>query len=110
MTSNKVLAGYGSSEFRQVIDALRTVEDPELGADIVSLGLVYNLTETDGTFIVTMTLTYPGCPLSEYFVERVEQSLRPVITHQAIQVRFSFDPPWQSEMMDPDLRAAYALG
>jgi metal-sulfur cluster biosynthetic enzyme len=98
------------SERSLVLEALQTIEDPELGADIISLGLLYNVQKTNGEWRITMTLTYPGCPLSDYFHERVSESIHKRLENAKVKLTFSFDPPWKPDMMDPDLRAAYNLG
>ncbi|MFN8111117.1 MAG: metal-sulfur cluster assembly factor [Thermoleophilia bacterium] len=75
--------------------ALAGVVDPELGLDIVELGLVYEVRLTQEGIVVTMTLTTQGCPLHEVIVEGVKRALtadgRPVGVHVV------FDPPWSPE-------------
>lgn len=85
-------------------EALARVVDPELGVDIVELGLVYGLDLGDDAVRVTMTLTSEGCPLHGVIVDGVERALErpdgpPVI------VDVVFDPPW-----NPDRIGARGLG
>ncbi|NNN02195.1 MAG: metal-sulfur cluster assembly factor [Acidimicrobiaceae bacterium] len=91
-------------------DALRGVIDPELGLDIVSLGLVYDVRTEGGTVVVDMTLTTPGCPASEsmslmahYAVTQADERDGGVV-----DVRIVWDPPWSTQMIDKV--AAEALG
>ena len=89
--------------------ALRRVYDPELCLDVVSLGLVYDLHETNDTVVVEMTLTTPGCPVSDSLPEQARQAVREAIDPSVgVEVEVVWDPPWNPTMMDDD--AAAALG
>lgn len=93
-----------------VLDALRTVYDPELGLDVVSMGLVYGIHQDDGLVIVDMTMTTPGCPVSEVLpaqaAEAVAQALGPL--GKRSEVRVVWDPPWTPERLSDE--AAACLG
>jgi len=96
---------------RDLIEAaLRDVYDPELGLDIISLGLVYDIYEVGDELIVDMTLTTPGCPVSEGLPEEagtaVADAVRPL--GRATQIRVVWDPPWSVERMSAE--AAEHLG
>ena len=89
--------------------ALETVFDPELYLDVVSLGLVYDVREEDGTIVVVMTLTTPGCPASESLSEMARAAIVQVVGHSTpVDVRLVWDPPWSPAMIDAE--AAAALG
>jgi metal-sulfur cluster biosynthetic enzyme len=85
-----------------VLAALYEVYDPELGVNVVDLGLVYGV-EVDGRQVrVTMTLTTPGCPLHDSIATAVEEAVRtyaPVV--QDVVVDLVWDPPWGPEMITP---------
>lgn len=83
--------------------ALSGVYDPELYLDIVSLGLVYDVRDDDGTVVVEMTLTTPGCPASESLPEMAREAIEEGIGGTAaIEVRVVWEPPWTPAMMkDP---------
>jgi metal-sulfur cluster biosynthetic enzyme len=84
-------------------DALRTVYDPELYIDIVSLGLVYDVREEDGVIVVEMTLTTPGCPASESLPEMARAAIAESLgTVSAVEAHVVWDPPWNPEMIDAD--------
>lgn len=88
---------------REAWEALAGVVDPELGIDIVELGLVYGVAVNDRVVAVRMTLTTPGCPLHDVIVEGVERALtRP--GGPRVDVDVVFDPPW-----DPGLIGAAGL-
>lgn len=82
-----------------VLNALRQVIDPEIGCNIVDLGLVYSIDIRDGHVTVVMTLTTPGCPMHDSIaggVSAVVQSLEPV---EDVDVQVVWDPPWNPAMM-----------
>lgn len=91
-----------------VLDGLGRVIDPELGLDVVSLGLVYGIEDEDGRIVVDMTLTTPGCPVSEMLpteaAEAVADALAPL--GRSSEVRVVWDPPWTPERLS-DEAAAY---
>lgn len=78
--------------------ALQEVVDPELGVNIVDLGLVYGVDVTDGCVRVTMTLTTPGCPLHASMSEAAERAIRVLVPGvRQIAVDLVWDPPWSPE-------------
>jgi metal-sulfur cluster biosynthetic enzyme len=79
-----------------VYAALREVIDPEIGCNIVDLGLVYDVALQGAAVLVRMTLTTPVCPMSESLVWGVKQA----------QVELVWDPPWSPAMMTPAGQAA----
>jgi metal-sulfur cluster biosynthetic enzyme len=90
-------------------EALRSVYDPELYLDVVSLGLIYNIRETDGTVLIEMTLTTPGCPASESLSEMVRAATQQCVgSSTAVDVRVVWDPPWSPALIDKE--AAETLG
>jgi len=74
--------------------ALGEVVDPELGIDIVDLGLVYDVRVEAGTLVVDMTLTTPGCPVSEQLPAEAADALRRAMPERDVDVRVVWDPPW----------------
>lgn len=88
-----------------VRDALRHVIDPELGINIVDLGLVYGI-EVDETRVrVTMTMTTPACPLTDYLRDLVEETVRwrvPGIVD--LDIRLVSEPVWTADMMSAEAR------
>ncbi|WP_187443787.1 metal-sulfur cluster assembly factor [Sutcliffiella horikoshii] len=84
----------------KVMEILEEVEDPELGVDIVNLGLVYDV-EIDGSnnVDITMTLTSIGCPLAGEIVEDVKKKLAPVEEINEVDVNITFNPPWSKDRM-----------
>lgn len=89
--------------------ALEDVMDPELCLDVVSLGLVYDLRTEGENVVVEMTLTTPGCPVSESLPEEARTAIIQATGGTVgVDVRVVWDPPWSPEMMSD--RAATALG
>ena len=82
----------------RVIDALRQVIDPELGVNVVDLGLIYGVTAEGDGVCVDMTLTTPGCPLHASISEAVETAVRLLVPGvAAVCVNLVWDPPWSPE-------------
>jgi len=94
-------AAAGREPLRQaVIDALRTVRDPELPVDVVELGLIYRCdVDGDGRLAIDMTLTAPGCPVAQTFPGIVEERVRQVDGVTEAKVTLVWDPPWCRDRM-----------
>ena len=88
--------------------ALATVEDPELGLDIVSLGLVYGIECDGGRARVVFSLTSMGCPIGPMIERDIVEAAGRVEGVEAVEVELVFDPPWSPERMSDD--AKFLLG
>lgn len=86
-------------------DALRQVVDPELGINIVDLGLVYRV-GIDGTRVrIGMTMTSPACPLGDYLKDLVESTIKQCVPGvQDVDTVLVWEPPWDPIMMSDDAR------
>jgi metal-sulfur cluster biosynthetic enzyme len=94
----------------QVVDALRGVEDPELGMDIVELGLLYDV-EVEGPKVkVIHTLTSMGCPVGPMIQENVDQIVRAMPDVDDVEVELTWDPPWSPEKMSEDAKFILGFG
>lgn len=92
-----------------VREALRTVTDPELGVNIVDLGLVYGIGISGGHVRVTMTMTTPACPLRDYIQSLVEGALFERLPEiEELVVDIVSEPPWSEEMMSEAARRQLA--
>lgn len=90
----------------ELLRALRVVIDPELGIDVVSLGLVYEARREGDRAHVVMTMTTPACPLGEVILEDARQAIEamvPGVRHAELEL--VFEPPWSRELMSPEARA-----
>lgn len=84
----------------QVMKVLRTIVDPEIGINIVDLGLVYSVEVGQGQVHVSMTLTTPACPAGQYLAERAEAAIQRHIPEiKSARVEVVWKPPWSLEMM-----------
>jgi metal-sulfur cluster biosynthetic enzyme len=88
----------------EIRSALRGVIDPELGINIVDLGLVYDMTVNGNAIDVAMTMTSPSCPLGEYLVESVERALSLSFPHTQLSVALVWEPAWNPEMITAEGR------
>jgi metal-sulfur cluster biosynthetic enzyme len=94
----------------EVIDALRGVEDPELGMDIVELGLLYDV-EVEGPKVkVIHTLTSMGCPVGPMIQENIDQIARAIPDVDDVEVELTWDPPWSPEKMSDDAKFILGFG
>ena len=85
--------------------ALREVIDPELGVNIVDLGLVYAVEVADAEVRITMTMTTPACPLRDYISDLVESTIKSRLAEiHRVTVDVVDDPPWSEEMMCGEAR------
>lgn len=90
--------------------ALEQVIDPELGYNIVGLGLVYDVVaEPDGKVSVEMTTTTVGCPATDYLLSGAEHSLANLPDVTTVVVELTYDPPWTPEMMETEARHHFGM-
>ena len=91
----------------EVTEALKAVEDPELGIDIVNLGLVYEVeVDTEGNVNVRFTLTTMGCPIAPLIDDQIKQVTAPIEGVGQVTTEFVMNPPWTPEKMTPLARSA----
>ncbi len=94
----------------KVVEALRTVYDPEIPVNIHELGLVYGIdVGGDGRVVVRMTLTSPGCPVAGSLPPEVEAKIRKIPGVKSARVELVWDPPWSPEMMSEAARLQLGL-
>lgn len=89
----------------EVTAALRKVIDPEIGLNIVDLGLIYNVVVNDSDVEVEMTLTSPSCPMGPYIMDEAKKAVESIdgVTHAEIVL--VWEPFWTSDLIDPRIRA-----
>lgn len=100
--ANGAKAGPTEAEVREQLSRLI---DPEVGINIVDLGLVYEIHIEDGRVLVVMTLTTPACPLSGAFERAVRNVIGEMDGVTDVHVEFVFDPPWDPSMISEAGRA-----
>jgi metal-sulfur cluster biosynthetic enzyme len=94
----------------EVVEALRQVEDPELGMDIVELGLMYDV-EVEGPKVhVTYTLTSIGCPVGPMIQEQIQEFAAQVPGVEEVDAELTWDPPWSPERMSDDAKFILGFG
>ncbi len=80
--------------------ALRSVIDPEVGMNVVDLGLVYGIEIAPNRVRVNMTMTTPACPMGSMITEDAREAIRDIVPEAAeVDVQLVWDPPWDSSMM-----------
>lgn len=87
-----------------VIEALKTVYDPEIPVDIYELGLIYAVEEEGGAVQIRMTLTSPMCPVAETLPPEVEAKARAVSGVSDVRLELVWEPPWNPTMMSDAAR------
>jgi metal-sulfur cluster biosynthetic enzyme len=94
----------------QVVEALREVEDPELGMDIVELGLMYDV-EVDGPKVkVLYSLTSLGCPAGPMIDEGIQDAVAGVPGVEDVETELTWDPPWTPDKMSDDAKFILGFG
>jgi metal-sulfur cluster biosynthetic enzyme len=105
-----LLATFISEEL--ILEALKEVIDPELGINVVDLGLIYSVEiEENGRITIAMTLTTPGCPLHASFAQEIERVLWQSIPDlTGVSIELVWDPPWNPMMISPEGRTWLGIG
>jgi len=94
----------------QVTEALRQVEDPELGMDIVDLGLLYEVDVAGASVKVTYSLTSMGCPVGPLIQQDIERVVNELPDVEAVDTELTFDPPWTPDRMSDDAKFILGIG
>ena len=90
---------------QKVLEALREVVDPEMGVDIVSLGLIYDVRIAGARVFIKMTLTMRGCPMHDSIVGGVRLVLLSLDGVEEVDVELVWEPPWSPAMMSAEAQA-----
>ena len=95
---------------KDVRNALKTVKDPELGLDLVVLGLVYeiDIAENGGVHVL-ISLTSPGCPVADQIVEDARRAVLGMEGVEQADVELTFDPPWTPNRISPLIRSSLGI-
>lgn len=88
----------------QAYDAMRQIYDPEVGINIVDMGLIYSLDINGSKIEVTMTLTSPGCPAGPQILSQVDGALRALDGVDEVDVKVVWSPPWSPDMLSEEAR------
>lgn len=89
----------------RVINAIKTVFDPELPVNIYDLGLIYDIAiDAEQQIDIAMTLTSPACPVAGSLVKQVENTVAALTGVKAAKVKLVWDPPWGKERMSEEAR------
>ncbi|MBI3647625.1 MAG: metal-sulfur cluster assembly factor [Actinobacteria bacterium] len=102
--------GEGSPSSEVVYEALKNVYDPELGLNIVDLGLVYDVkVSSDGDVDIEYTLTTMGCPIGPMIEDQMRMLLASVPGVREVRPEMVLRPPWSPEMMSDEAKAALGI-
>jgi metal-sulfur cluster biosynthetic enzyme len=94
----------------EIVEALRVVEDPELGMDIVELGLLYEA-EVEGPKVhVTYSLTSMGCPVGPMIEQQIREVVEGMEGVADVEMELTWDPPWSPERMSDDAKFILGFG
>lgn len=88
---------------RTIVRQLRDVIDPELGVNIVDLGLVYNILIDDGKVVLEYTVTTPGCPMRRYLQQEIEKTLGSIDGIKEYEAKLVWEPEWSVDMIKDDV-------
>ena len=94
----------------EVLEALRQVEDPELGMDIVDLGLLYDVDVEGPKVKITYSLTSMGCPAGPLIAQDIDRTAREVPGVEDVDLELVFDPPWTPDRMSDDAKFILGFG
>jgi len=93
-----------------ILDALKTVYDPEIPVNIVDLGLVYDVqVKETGDIYVQMTLTFAGCGMGPFIAQQAEWAVQDLEGVQEVEIEMVFDPPWSPELISDEARSQLGI-
>ena len=94
----------------RIVDALRTVYDPEIPVNVYDLGLIYRIDLDDsGSLDVDMTFTAPNCPIADFIITDVRTKLEAVDGVESVNINIVFEPEWSQDMMTEEAKLELGL-
>ncbi len=91
--------------YDEIVEALKTVHDPEIPVNVYELGLVYEIGIEDGGKVkIVMTLTAPACPAAGDIIFDVQSKIEAIEGVKDVHVQLTFDPPWSKDMMSEEAK------
>lgn len=94
---------------KMVENSLRKVLDPELGINIVDLGLIYDISTSGNDVSILMTLTFPGCPLGGIIQGEINEKVGKIKGVGKINLKITFDPPWDLSKINNEAKAELGM-
>ncbi len=89
----------------QIVRVLRNIFDPEIPVNIYDLGLIYEVSvANEGVVTITMTLTAPNCPMADELLREVHERVRDIQGVSQVEVKLTFNPPWNRDMMSEEAK------
>lgn len=88
----------------EVYEVLKTVSDPEIGVDIVNLGLIYQLDINEGKVDLRMTMTAPSCPVTDWILVEAQKRVEEIPGVTECNIELVWEPPWNLEMISDEAR------
>ncbi len=92
-----------------VISALKQCYDPEIPVNIYDLGLVYDISISGDDVKITMTLTSPFCPVTDYMIEDIKNKVKELSSANNVDLQITFDPPWDKNKMSEEAKSQLGL-
>ncbi len=93
----------------KIVEALKTVFDPEIPVNIYDLGLIYRVENNDGNVEIDMTLTAPNCPAADFIAEDVKQKVEGIAGVTSAKVNIVFEPEWTQDRMTDEAKLELGL-
>ncbi len=93
----------------KIVEALKTVFDPEIPVNIYDLGLIYRVENNDGNVEIDMTLTAPNCPAADFIAEDVKQKVEGIAGVKSAKVNIVFEPEWTQDRMTDEAKLELGL-
>lgn len=95
-----------STEAQRIYDALQTVIDPEIGENLIDLGLIYDINVNNGIARITFTMTSYACPMSEIVIEDIHDTVSKVLHDgEKLELDLVWEPAWEPSMMNAEAKA-----
>jgi len=89
----------------EIVKVLKNIYDPEIPVNIYDLGLIYEINvDEDNNVKMLMTLTSPNCPIADQLLEEVEQKVKAIDGVRSLQLKLTFDPPWDQSMLSEEAK------
>jgi metal-sulfur cluster biosynthetic enzyme len=88
----------------EVLEVLKTVSDPEIGVDIVNLGLIYNVDINGDKVSIRMTMTAPSCPVTDWILVEAQKRVEDIPGVKECDIELVWEPPWNLDMISDEAR------